>query len=238
MSTAQQEDHLTDEQLAKIQEMRDAAEAEGVNPDTGEILEPERQPVPPSSTTADERLDRDLSKENTRHENALKKLYGEAFVERTRCPVCDGEGWPTTGPELLSLMVALGDEARNALGDAALGYQHPDELVACERCKGQGEVATGAVNQHHAVIPCRLCDARGYFDLKDPMHTGRLNPPQVDMTPPPLVPAFNWQQPVQETQPLRPPDGWHNAGSPGADAWGRWPGHPRHGIDPSHGGGW
>lgn len=235
------EDRLTDEQLAQIQEMRDAQDdvPEGVDPVTGEIVEPERQEIPPSSATADEKLDRDLTKENTRHENTLKRLYGDSFDQRVRCPVCDGEGFPLAGPDMLSMMVALGDQAREAIGDAALGFEHPDELVPCERCKGQGQVATGAVNEHHAVIVCKTCEGRGYFDTSDPIHHARLNPPApVDMTPP-AIPTWAPPPIPQDQQPLRPPDGWHAAGSPGADQWGRWPGHQRYGIDPATApGGW
>jgi hypothetical protein len=35
---------------------------------------------------------------------------------------------------------------------------------------------------------------------------------------------------------LAPPPGWAEGGRIGGDSFGRWPGHPRYGVDPALGG--
>jgi hypothetical protein len=230
---------------------REAAEAEAefpepvIDPLTGgelpssESAEPERQEVPTVARTDEAEREKKLKGEDTRHENALKKIWGDEFAEKAYCPTCLGQGFLSPWPE-----GAMPDEVWEAVkalcGQVDAGqFRHPDELVMCERCDGEGRVETGAKNEHNLLIPCKLCDSRGYFDLSDGLHRGKLGlhePAPQFVAPAPFTqwPALTPEAPVQT---IAPPDGWAGAGKPGADQYGRWPGHPRFGIDPAMNGG-
>ena len=245
--TAVEEDRLTDEQLEQIRAMREAQENEGETSDetetdeaeTADGSEDEPEAAAPAPTVDIAEREKKLRSEDTRHENALKKIHGDDFAEHAFCPLCLGQGFLTP--------MGAGDmpdeiwEAVKALAGKMEGgeYEHPVELVQCERCNGYGQVATGAKNEHNAVIPCEPCQSRGYFNLKDPVHRGRLGlaPEQAQAAPPPAVfPTFNLPQPPQPAG-EQPPVGWVDSGKPNADTWGRWPGHARYGNDPSFNGG-
>lgn len=229
-----------------------APEGEAVEPEPepssepdGEETEPETEPevearIPSSETVMLER-DKKLNSEATRHENALKKVYGDDFEHRAFCPLCIGEGFlepipPGGQPDEIW-------EAVKALSGRMEGgeYEHPEELMMCARCNGWGNVSTSAKNEHTAVIPCSACESRGYFDTNNPAHRAKLG-----IAPEPIAPPVNlfpvYHDSVTTTAveaPLLPPSGWVESGSPGADGYGRWPGHPRYGINPaSTGGAW
>lgn len=183
-------------------------------------------------------LEKQLKREDTRHENALTKLHGDRFAEMAFCPLCLGQGFLEAMPA-----GAMPDEVWEAV-KALAGHldsgelQHPPELEPCDRCGGIGEVETGAKNEHNWKIPCAKCDGRGYFNTDDPVHRGRLGlpPPQVAA---PYVPQFAplpVAVGVPNGAPAGPPDTWQGPHSPGNDSYGRWPGHPRFGIDPANGG--
>jgi len=208
---------------------------EGVDPETGEIV---RQQIPPSSVTELEKHERALKAEDTRHENALKKLYGEAWEDFAFCPLCLGQGFTRPHPE-----DSLPEEVWEAI--QALAGKTPHETYrtasyaqVCQECGGWGKVLTGAKNENQAALPCKKCDARGWFDTEDLAHRAKLGIPAPGFEPAPAFPVFH-TPPVQHQEPGHvppPPANWHVEGKPGADQWDRWPGHPRYGIDPQHGG--
>lgn len=222
------------------QEADEAAVAEGAAPEPAAEPEPETAPAELSSQTAVEERDKRLKSEETRHENALKKIYGDEFEQRAFCPLCIGEGFLLPIPagqqseEIWSAITALSGRLQ------ASELRVPDEFQVCERCGGYGEVGTPSKSAHHVAVPCKHCDSRGYFDLSDAMHRGKLglHEPVAPLTT--AAPFTQWPQPTpaEPVQTIAPPSGWKESGSPGADTFGRWPGHPRYGIDPSLGGGW
>lgn len=238
------------ETLSEIVE-REAAEAEAENPDTpveggpapSQEPESESEPAEPaepkSSITVDAERDKRLKSEETRHENALKKIYGDAFEHRAFCPLCIGEGFLEPIPagqqpdEIWEAVKALSGRLDTH------ELRVPDEYVVCERCAGIGLVGTPALNEHNASIPCKLCESRGYFDLSDAMQAAKLRGPIPTPEPAPFQPFTHWPDPTpaQPVQVISPPHGWDTSGKPGADSWGRWPGHPRFGIDPAANGG-
>lgn len=230
---------------------REASEAEAefpepvIDPETGgevpseDAPEPERQEIPKATHTDLGEREKKLKSEDTRHENALKKIYGDDFERQAYCPLCIGQGFLEAIPpgeqpeEIWAAITALSGRT------PASEYLHPDELVACERCNGWGQVASGAKNEHNAVIICSTCDGRGYFNLADAMHAAKLRGPAPTPEPFTPMPFTQWPDLTQAApvQVISPPDGWAAAGKPGADTFGRWPGHPRFGIDPSANGG-
>lgn len=238
MSTVAETARREAEEAERDDEANEAAIAEGETPAEPEPDDPTPEPEPPAEPVDLEKRNKALSGEATRHENALKKAYGDDFERRAFCPCCLGEGF--LEPWAAGAMPDEVWEAVKALsGKLESGeYEHPAELVTCDRCQGFGQVATGARNEHTAVIPCALCESRGYFDMTNPVHRAKLGLPAPQSEVPQVVfPTYHAPEPVNGTaEKLMPPDGWHAAGSPGADTWGRWPGHPRFGIDPANGG--
>lgn len=226
---------------------REAAEAEAEEEGTeetpleGDLPEPEEgsegepEAAAPSFGAAMQEREKKLKSEDTRHENALKKIHGDEWVDFAMCPLCIAQGYLVPIPpgqqpdELWGAITALsGRIAQDAL-------RHPDELVVCERCDGWGSVLSGAKNEHNATIPCGICEARGYFNLNDATHRAKLGIPAPPIEVPALAPVMAWPTPTpaEPIQTIAPPAGWNESGKPGADAYGRWPGHPRYGIDPS-----
>lgn len=230
-------DQMAPEGEAVEPEPEPSSEPDGEEPELEP--EPEEEARMPSSATIDAEQDKALTAETKRHENALKKAYGDSFDRRVRCIPCDGEGFFEPSAEYVATIIAMADEVRAAQGETAAIYPHPEELMLCTRCDGWGNVSTGARNEHTAVIPCSACESRGYFDTNNVAHRAKLGiAPELVVAPVVQFPVFH--QPEQAAvieAPLSPPAGWVGSGRIGADSWGRWPGHPRHGIDPAASGG-
>jgi hypothetical protein len=191
--------------------------------------------APAASSLADlQAMDKALTSEGKRHENALAKIYSESWEDYLMCPACLGEGFllpvpPGSMPDeiWLALQSITGHMPTDELA-------HPANLVRCGRCNGRGEVATGAENDHNRSIPCALCESRGYFDLDNALHAAKLGiAPEIAHAAPPALPFFHTPEaPAPAADTNTPPAGWEAAGRPNADQWGRWPGHTRYGIDP------
>lgn len=218
------------ETIAEIAERESEPE---ITTDETDDLKGERQSVPDRPIVDEQKRDKALTGEATRHENALKKIYGDDFEHRAFCPLCIGEGFlepiPAGGQpeEIWEAVKAL--SGRLDSGE----YQTPPEFVVCARCQGIGQVSTGARNEHNSVIPCELCASRGYFNDTDPIHRAKLGlkPPETPQ-PAAWAPTLVIPGPVAVQEPAAP-QGWFDGPKIGGDSWGRWPGHPRFGIDPA-----
>lgn len=229
---------------------REAEEAERENPEPEPDTEPTEPEPEPDTEAHGERVaeaeralnmqerEKQLRREDTRHENALKRVYGEDFALRVRCIVCDGEGFVEQSPELLGLLVQLGDDAREALGDAPMHLRQDPATEQCQVCGGYGTLLTGALADTTRTRQCAACGALGYIDLAEAARRKQLGIAPDNGTTTPVYPVFHGSANTTTTLDPAPsaPDGWESAGRPGADSWGRWPGHPRYGVDPMHGG--
>jgi len=219
------------EEAEAEQEAAEAAEQEGADQETSDQPEVIVEDTATTPTVDLAEREKKLRSEDTRHENALKKIHGDHFADMAFCPLCLGQGFLEPIPagnqpdEVWEAITALSGRLQGS------AFRHPDELVPCQRCDGYGQVATGAKNDHNAIILCDTCNGRGYFNLDDATHRAKLGivPPPPEL-PSFNIPAFNVTPPTPAGETLSPPSGWHAAGSPGADQWGRWPGHPRFGI--------
>ena len=213
-------------------------------PDPEPDPEPEPEPDHEQRVAAAEQAidhaerDKKLNAEQTRHINALKKAYGDDFKRRQECALCAGEGYVEPGQEVLELLAALGEQAATALGANGPVLESPDNYLQCVTCNGKGSVATKADNDHNRAIPCKKCQGRGYFDTDDPVHRGQLGlpPPPIEQISFPVLAPLPQPVSVGNGPPTGPPGDWQGPGAVGNDAYGRWPGHPRFGIDPANGG--
>lgn len=123
----------------------DAAEPDPA--DDGTDLEPdpvEADPVEPDNAPSAQALMEALEKEHRRHQNAVAKALGIDPADMHECPTCEGVGFT---PEPIGQEVEL---VRDPFTET------------CERCKGNGEVLTGATHRGLYSIPCNGCSGSGY----------------------------------------------------------------------------
>lgn len=221
---------------------REAAEAEAENPDeeqpepiegepaTEEESEPE--PSEPSSLAVISELDKKLTAETKRHENALAKLHPEDWDAFTMCPVCIGDGFlrPMAPGEMLP---ELWEATKVLTGNVTSGELEPAPYAeVCETCKGRGMVLTGAQNETNYALPCRTCSGYGWLDV-GPFAPGALLPQNAKKVPPQAVPLAavpQYQQAPVEPYPDSQLDFVPFAGGIN-DPYGRPAGHPRWGMN-------
>lgn len=151
---------------------REAAQAEAETPDDDEEEaaeeeaaegEPEPEPDAGPQTDADmEAIGRKLDGEAKRHANRVREITGQSFGDLVPCPLCVTPGYvlvqppPEVDPEQrAAVMIALGEQA-------APEYRHASYAVMCEECNGIGQVLTGARNAHNALLPCSVCEGKGW----------------------------------------------------------------------------
>jgi hypothetical protein len=200
-----------------------------VDPETGEVIEPEpeqedgepEEPFedPEPQAITDEKnaaaLDKALTAEDTRHQKALGKAFGEQWPEHVRCALCDGVGF--LAPELAQgLNNAQWEEL---LGVAAMlvtsDYEDDPMYETCPNCKGKTKTKSGAQDAEHYLKMCDVCSGNGFV----------ARTPKFTPLPVPDIQPMNGTQ----SQPVIP-----NYGSPAADdLWGRPGGHPHYGIPPA-----
>jgi hypothetical protein len=231
-------------ELAEEEAARVEAEA-NETPDTELAQEPEQPvedappaPSPPVSGPGSKNFDRDLDKEDTRHLEALKRLFGDAWADFNTCPLCQVAGYAMQYPpgevpieQRLAVMHVLGDrDERN------LELAPSDEAQPCPICKGQGRLKTGSLNPEHATKECSACSEKGYVNN---LEQGQIAARLQASAPPPPPPTPIWQaQTAAQPPAFSAPNGWTPApGANGNDSYGRWPGHERYGIDPAANGG-
>lgn len=212
-----------------------------------EPTEPEPEPAEPegepaeadakSSETIAKEKDKKLTSETTRHENALAKIHGDAWVDYNMCPLCIGDGFilPTPAGAMPDPQWEVIQAYAGKIGDRPL--KTASWTRVCDDCEGWGVVLTGGRSEHQIEVICKRCEGRGWFDTDTEAQAQRLG---TNLPPAPVYPIFH-QPDAQVTHnqtPLdQPPDGWHTGPKHGADSWGRWPGHSRYGIDPAVSGG-
>ncbi len=229
--SAAEEDVLSPEQLAELAEMRE----QGDGPEPLEDDEDEDEDEPEAETVpqpGDPALEKKHLQEARRHENALAKLHPDDWESHVMCPLCMGDGFllpipPGAQPdEIWEAVRALsGRQDTNALNTAPWA-------TVCEICDGAGDVLTGSRKEHQDTMPCKRCNAKGWYDPSDAQTFTNLQtgaPPAAPALA--VVPGGPQNVPIDGQQ-YTPPAGWQSGNSVnGNDEWGRWQGHPRYGID-------
>lgn len=219
----------------------EADEAEAENPDAepaepieGDEPEPGTEPEPepePSSLAVVTDLDKKLTAETKRHENALAKLHPDDWDQFTMCPLCIADGFlrpiaPGELPDQLweAITVLAGRMETGELRSAPYAE-------VCETCGGYGEVLTGARNEANVKLPCRNCAGYGWLDTGQPQTPGQivLNAKKVPPPPPALVAVPGYAQPPSEPYPDSTLDFTPFVGGAN-DPYGRPAGHPRWGM--------
>ena len=229
---------------------REAEEAEQEYPD--EPLEDDEAEDETQEAAADEpEAERDalaivqerqakLDSERKSHRTRFKNIIGDDFDKYDACAICDGDGFVPATQETADLIVAVAETINAAKSAAGDGLRTPEYILQCENCGGFGEIATTARGKAVRTTPCKRCAGRGWFDTEDLGHRAQLGLDRpVTPAPAPVnpFPTFHTSGGGTATLEAQPPAGWHASGSPGADNWNRWPGHPRYGVDPDTAGG-
>ena len=149
-------------------ELDDAAEA--VEPDDDDDDDDdetdEDEAEQQASSTA---IVRALEREHTRHAKAVAKALGLTLDELHDCPTCEGVGFT---PEPI---------------EAEPEIPFDPFLTRCERCNGTARVRTGATSLGLDVIPCPVCQEKGYVQLPEQPTAGAT--PTLDVREPNGQPA-------------------------------------------------
>lgn len=190
----------------------------------------------PSSFTVTEQLSKAIDAEGKRHERALAKALGEKWEDYELCLRCLGDGFVLPIPagqmpqeQWDNLMAQAGMAPGDQLKTATYA-------IVCSTCDGWGEIKTGSKSASQAVLPCKDCQGRGWFDSTDISHAPPAQPAAPAATQWAALGSVLNAGTAPAVEDIAPPAGWATAGSPGADEYGRWPGHPRYGINPATGG--
>jgi hypothetical protein len=207
----------------RAREEGDRAEAE--NPDAEPVAEleegeeqvPFEDPEPQAiiDQKAADALDKALTAEDTRHQKALGKAFGEQWPEHVRCALCDGIGF--LSPELASGLTNAQWEQllETAVTLVSMPLIQDTNYQRCEHCDGWGKTISGAQNADHYTKLCDVCSGNGFIQTTPkftPIAVPNLSGGSV-LTSGPVIP---------------------NYGSPASDdAWGRPGGHPHYGIPPA-----
>lgn len=176
--------------------------------------EPEPEPVEPDEAALAAQ-DRALSSEDTRHQKALGKAYGDAWPEHVRCALCDGVGF--LNPELaMSLNNAQWEQLLQvAVMLVTDEYVQDPNYEMCPNCMGKTKTRSGAQDAEHYLKLCDVCSGNGYIGRQPKLPTLTPISPNGEATGPsmPVIPSY---------------------GAPGPDdAWGRPSGHSHYGIPPA-----
>lgn len=181
------------------------AEVEAAPPTAGELSEKDF-----------EKLDKALTAEDKRHQNALGKAYGESWPEHVRCAMCDGIGFMS--PEAARALTTA--QWEQLLQVAAMlvteDYIEDSNYQMCENCAGKGQTRSGATNADHYLKLCDGCSGNGYVQRV------------------PQAPAFTMPAPLTNgTESVAASNPSYGSPAPD-DPWGRHAGHPHYGIDPNY----
>jgi hypothetical protein len=210
-----------------------------VDPETGEIIEPEpedddeledddefedvvepdeSQPVEPESTLsekeAEKRLDR-IGKRAVTWRNSVSEVLGEIAQDLTPCPRC----LPFAPGFIFPFEVAPPPEDVVAAVRASLGeksvpeYLMRPEARECPGCAGWGSQRTGSKVGTEATIKCQTCGGRGWVGPGS-------NQPSHDAA---AVAASGGEGYAEASEP-----------APTRDPWGRPVGHDKFGVMPSY----
>lgn len=193
---------------------------------------PTPAPVGPPTEADLEAIAAAVEAETERHMDALMVALGPLAADYDLCYSCVGRG--AIDRNAAGNMPAEQLAAIKLQTEGPEEYNDDPEFEACARCSGKGWLRTKSLEENQKRAPCPDCDNRGWNRVFAPPNPAEFYVPNS----PPLPPSA----PVVATIPPPPPPvnvpppGWLGPASPGADAWGRWPGHSRYGIDPANGG--
>ena len=162
-------DNLTEEQLAKIAEMR--AEL-GTDPEPDDDPEPEPAPVDDEQGKALERAVKNYSK-------AVVGALGATLEPFELCPCCH----PSTPGLYLTHELSQENVARMKaiLGMPSMeNYRVDHRYLECATCGGQGSVLTPSKKANEMVKPCIDCKAKGWI-THDPLVKEPERAPALDV---------------------------------------------------------
>lgn len=212
----------TEQETPEQEPQEPVSELEPENPDAEPDDEPDEpdespeepaEPSVPSSQTVLAARDKALEAETRRHENALRKAYGDDFDTLAPCPLCLTDGWVIPAPP-----GAMPAEQWEAIQQAAgqlseENFKQAEYAETCDTCDGYGQVLSGSKTEAGRLIVCRTCEGKGW---------------KAKLEAAPSLPTFTLPPPNTTASPTT----YNVNGTP--DQWGRPAGHPHYGIEPAY----
>lgn len=209
----------TEEQI--VQEMEEDTDVPAnVDPETGEILEPDaeqqaqtEEAAAPRSQKEIDQLTKRLESEADRHAKRVAEIMGDDFALLVPSPVDWTPGFIFNVPEMHPTPEAVA--ALHALLGEVPPADYPDDpgRQACDVCLGTSKLKTGSLDPNEGALPCRFCMGHGWIGEGNP----KVQPLQLV---PPVASENGAQQQPNALQV--------------ADRWGRPFGHPHYGLEPAY----
>lgn len=197
----------------------DGGVPDGIDPETGEVLDPDAEPdaaaqaePTPRTQKEIEAVQRALEKQADRHTKRVREIMGDDFAMLVPSPVDWTPGFIFNVPGMLP------DDEQVAAFDAILGrgahadLREAEDAEGCDKCNALGEVLTGSRKPGQETKPCSACTGTGW---------------KVKAAP--LAPVA----PMPTPQTYNPPQPTGTGHTFGADQWGRPVGHLHYGIPPA-----
>jgi hypothetical protein len=132
-----------------------------------------------------EKLYRELTKEQKRHDSALTRIFGDDVSELVTCPFCE--------PELAGyLRVESLDHPRDEMHEAMIAvlkkpaqvnYKEAPNSVECHDCDGLGKVLSGSRVPGKELIACATCSGAGNLVQGGSQQNGLAIPPGSEYVP-------------------------------------------------------
>jgi hypothetical protein len=192
---------------------------DGIDPETGEIIEqdggpeaPEAAAPPPPTEKQIEARMRALEKQAAKHAAAVEKIMGDDFAMLVPSPVDWTPGFIFNVPGMQPMPEQVA-ELHALLGDAqGIEYLPAEDATACEKCNALGEVLTGSRKPGQEKKLCVTCNGSGWVTKPLPLAPVQ----QIDYSA-----NSGSSTAVIPNQPIA------------ADRFGRPYGHPHYGLDPA-----
>lgn len=209
----------TEEQIAD-EMTEDTGVPEGIDPETGEIIErveepqaQQEEPAAPRSQKEIDQLTKRLENEAERHAKAVERIMGDDFALLVPSPVDWTPGFLFNVPAMHPTPEQVA-ELHALLGNAApLELREAEDAEGCDKCNALGEVLTGSRKPGQETKPCTACTGTGWKTKPVPMQQQAYTPPVSNGS----SMAANQPNVFQV-----------------ADRWGRPVGHPHYGLEPAN----
>jgi hypothetical protein len=192
---------------------------EGIDPETGEIIEHDGEPEAASEAAPAPRSQKEieasakkLEAEAERHAKRVAEIMGDDFSLLVPSPVDWTPGFIFNVPEMHPAPEQVAELHAIVGQSAPLELRDAEDAEGCEKCNALGEVLTGSRKPGQETKPCTACTGTGWRTKALPL--AQVSPIDYSVN-------ANTTGTLPPNQPIA------------ADRWGRQYGHPHYGLEPA-----